>query len=210
MRENVYTIKGICYRKRKPRTHRKCHVRRCRSEWFTTTWSSCSEGCGAPGLRTREAVCLVPAADQLSYELSAVTAVREGGLVPAADQLSCDSGPEPERSQECRVEKCEAGVVDTDVEEEEEEYEEEYEEDFEPEELALQTSTRARPVIIRNSILSNEIPEIVPEKYRARKMCEDKFKNCVVVVGARLCVYSFYQSNCCRSCRDVTSSSVLP
>ena len=147
----------------------------------------------------------------MSYKLSAVTAVRDGGLVPAADQLSCDSGPEPERSQECRVEKCEAGSEDTDVEEEEEEEEyEEMEEDFEPEELALQYSTRASPVISGDSILSNEIPEIVPEKYRAREMCEDKFKNCVVVVGARLCVYSFYQSNCCRSCRDVTSSSVLP
>ena len=129
------------------------------------------------------------------------------------DQSSCDSGPEPERSQECRVEQCEKEEL------EEEEYEEELMEDFEPEELELQSSTRASPVIV-----SNEIPPIVPEKYTAaaatasrredakflppsNSPCEDKFKNCNIVVQAHLCVYSFYQSNCCRSCRDITTQS---
>ena len=144
------------------------------------------------GLRTREAVCLM-----------------DGGLAP--DQSNCDSGPEPERSQDCHMEQCEEEDL-------EEEYEEEEMEDFEPEELELQSSTRASPVIV-----SNEIPPIVPEKYTAaaaasrredakflppsNSPCEDKFKNCNIVVQAHLCVYSFYQSNCCQSCRDITAQS---
>ena len=91
-------------------------------------------------------------------------------------------------------------------------------EDFEPEELELQSSTRASPVISRDNdvIISNEIPPIVPEKYTAaaaglrEEECEDKFKNCNIVVQAHLCVYSFYQSNCCRSCRDITTQSWVP
>ena len=137
----------------------------------------------------------------------------DGDLAP--DQSKCDSGPEPEMSQECHVDYCE----EEDLKEEEEEYEEELMEDFEPEELELQSSTRASPVIV-----SNEIPPIVPEKYTAadatasrredakflppsNSPCEDKFKNCNIVVQAHLCVYSFYQSNCCRSCRDITTKS---
>ena len=151
------------------------------------------------GLRTREAICLT-----------------DGGRVQAPDQDRCDSGPAPERSQECRVEACEGRREEEDVEEEEEEYEE-LVEDFEPEELELQSSTKASPVIGRdNVIISNEIPPIVPEKYIAAAstkeeaealLCEDKFKNCNIVVQAHLCVYSFYQSNCCRSCRDITTQS---
>jgi len=30
--------------------------------------------------------------------------------------------------------------------------------------------------------------------------CIDKFKNCNIVVQSRLCIYSFYQVNCCTSC----------
>ena len=154
------------------------------------------------GLRTREAVCLT-----------------QGGRAPAEDQGSCDSGPEPERSQACRVEKCEGRREEADMEEEleyEEDMMEDVEpEDVEPEELELMSSTRASPVLDRdNNIISNEIPTIVPEeKYRAAAsrseevVCEDKFKNCNIVVQAHLCVYSFYQSNCCRSCRDITTKS---
>ena len=115
------------------------------------------------------------------------------------------------------MEACEGRRDEEDVEEEEEEYEEEMVEDFEPEELELQSSTKASPVISRDNVfISNEIPPIVPEKYTAAastreeseaSLCEDKFKNCNIVVQAHLCVYSFYQSNCCRSCRDITTQS---
>ena len=145
------------------------------------------------GLRTREAVCLTQGA-------------------PTPDQGGCDSGPAPVRSEACTVEACEEGRGGAE-DLEEEEYEEEMLEDFEPEELELQSSTRASPVISRDNdvIISNEIPPIVPEKYTAAaaglRECEDKFKNCNIVVQAHLCVYSFYQSNCCRSCRDITTQS---
>ena len=45
------------------------------------------------GLRTREAVCLM-----------------DGDLAP--DQSKCDSGPEPELSQECHVEHCEEEEIE--------------------------------------------------------------------------------------------------
>lgn len=31
-------------------------------------------------------------------------------------------------------------------------------------------------------------------------LCSDKYHNCMVVVQARLCVYSYYRSVCCASC----------
>ena len=33
--------------------------------------------------------------------------------------------------------------------------------------------------------------------------CEDRFKNCAVVVQSRLCRYAFYTANCCSSCRHI-------
>ena len=63
-------------------------------------------------------------------------------------------------------------------------------------------ATRAPP------ILSNEI---LPEKARKAAAgagaglarCEDRFKNCAVVVQSRLCRYAFYTANCCSSCRHI-------
>lgn len=58
-----------------------------------------------------------------------------------------------------------------------------------------------------NSILSNEI---LPEKHlkisKSGSLCKDKFKNCNAVVQSRLCNYSYYQTNCCRSCRFLNTS----
>ena len=68
---------------------------------------------------------------------------------------------------------------------------------------AIVTTKKRQSNKSRNT-LSNEI---VPEKYLKKSVedrCEDKFKNCNVVVQSRLCRYSFYQSNCCRSCAAIS------
>uniref|UniRef100_A0A672KDR7 PLAC domain-containing protein n=1 Tax=Sinocyclocheilus grahami TaxID=75366 RepID=A0A672KDR7_SINGR len=39
--------------------------------------------------------------------------------------------------------------------------------------------------------------------------CRDMYYNCVVVVQARLCVYSYYRTTCCASCSRVTQRDTL-
>jgi PLAC (protease and lacunin) domain len=52
-----------------------------------------------------------------------------------------------------------------------------------------------------DDVVSNDImPTSKPSKLVKGPGCQDKFKNCNIVVQSRLCMYSFYQTNCCRSC----------
>lgn len=65
-------------------------------------------------------------------------------------------------------------------------------------EKAVETSTdspKLRPV------LSNDVIVSKPVKPKKGGGCVDKFKNCNIVVQSRLCRYTFYQTNCCRSCQ---------
>ncbi|ROI16061.1 Thrombospondin type-1 domain-containing protein 4 [Anabarilius grahami] len=39
--------------------------------------------------------------------------------------------------------------------------------------------------------------------------CRDMYYNCVVVVQARLCVYSYYRTTCCASCSRVIQRDTL-
>ena len=96
-------------------------------------------------------------------------------------------------------------IDDEDTEKEEEEvwklatHTEEREEEEEVKKQATSEETKVIKVQ-PNEQLSNEI--VVEKHLKASKEmeCEDKFKNCQVVVQSRLCRYSFYQSNCCQSC----------
>ena len=52
-----------------------------------------------------------------------------------------------------------------------------------------------------SSVQSNDVIANKPVKpVKGKAGCTDKFKNCNIVVQSRLCIYSFYQTNCCRSC----------
>ena len=94
---------------------------------------------------------------------------------------------------------------DEDTEEEEEEVwkmatrTEAREEKEEEKSTAPSEETKVKQIEL-NEELSNEIVVEKHLKPGKETECEDKFKNCQVVVQSRLCRYSFYQSNCCQSC----------
>ena len=167
-----------CTDKKKPKTHRRCHIQRCQAEWFTTEWSQCSQQCGVLGVRSREVVCL------------------DNNTV--SDQCNTP----PDTSEECSVNTCNSEQTeyqDNEQDDEEDDYNE-------IEDIELDSTTKATP-LLRSRLRDEETfisNEIVPEKYlMSEEGCKDKFKNCNVVVQSRLCRYSFYQSNCCRSCARI-------
>jgi len=180
-----------CADRRQPKVERRCNIQKCSAEWMTGEWSKCSQQCGE-GEKTREVVCLH------NYRLSE----------------DCMRGEMPERTQTCEERKCEDASkkdetdsysdVDS-IEEEDDEEEEDYEENEEKDSLYMEETTQAKPFTDATAteatpFISNEI---VPEKHWKMGKgdgCKDKFKNCNVVVQSRLCKYSFYQTNCCRSC----------
>ena len=172
-----------CRDRKKPKTHRRCHIQKCPAEWFSSEWSKCSEQCGVAGVRTREVVCLK------NYTLSD----------------DCDEAPDS--METCRVNTCNSEAVDDDYQDtdmddiDDDEYNEiDY---LDSTTKAAIVTTKKRQSNKSRNTLSNEI---VPEKYLKKSVedrCEDKFKNCNVVVQSRLCRYSFYQSNCCRSCAAI-------
>lgn len=49
------------------------------------------------------------------------------------------------------------------------------------------------------SSFSRLIPPSFP-LFHTDENCRDKHHNCVMVVQARLCVYSYYKNACCASC----------
>jgi hypothetical protein len=86
---------------------------------------------------------------------------------------------------------------------------EEYEEHETVDGLSMEEITTAQPSLQATTVKQNSISsnEIVPEKHWKMVKsdgCKDKFKNCNMVVQSRLCKYSFYQTNCCRSCMLIT------
>ena len=178
---------GDCGDKRRPKAERRCHIQSCGPQWFTTEWSNCSDQCGREGLRTRQVVCL------LHHQPSSL----------------CRG--QPDTAESCTITACQPG------QEEDEEYTQEDDEDEEDEEYNeiddisdIERNTKARIVSDYRKIESDISNEIVPEKYfklgDRSGVCRDKFKNCNVVVQSRLCRYSFYQSNCCRSCAKLKNS----
>eukprot|EP00091_Calanus_sinicus_P017053 TRINITY_DN36802_c0_g1_i1.p1 TRINITY_DN36802_c0_g1~~TRINITY_DN36802_c0_g1_i1.p1 ORF type:complete len:116 (-),score=23.99 TRINITY_DN36802_c0_g1_i1:47-394(-) len=91
-------------------------------------------------------------------------------------------------------------MVEYDSRDEEEYEEQETQDALSVEEITTVKASLAPTTVKHDSISSNEI---VPEKHWKMVKgdgCKDKFKNCNVVVRSRLCKYSFYQTNCCRSC----------
>ncbi|KAM8880535.1 thrombospondin type-1 domain-containing protein 4 [Spinachia spinachia] len=164
-----------------------------RLEWYTGPWGQCSAECGK-GTQTRHSVCILSS----------------DGRMVVADPAKCSSVSRPITARPCRLKPC--GVLW-------------YVTDWSVCSRSCGGGYRVREVrCLADTIMPSDRcdPGLTPEGQEEcnkqpcgveiNPLCSDQYHNCMVVVQARLCVYTYYRSVCCSSCsRDMKSypSSLL-
>uniref|UniRef100_A0A3Q3JA82 PLAC domain-containing protein n=2 Tax=Monopterus albus TaxID=43700 RepID=A0A3Q3JA82_MONAL len=152
-----------------------------RLEWYTGPWSQCSAECGN-GTQTRSVACLF----------------NNNGRMEVVDQLKCSSLPQPVTDQTCRLKPC--GV-------------QWYVTEWSACSRSCNGGYRVREVrcLADNVTPSDHCdPSLTPESREEcnkqpcvaeiNPSCRDQHHNCMLVVQARLCIYTYYRSVCCAAC----------
>ncbi|XP_069673560.1 thrombospondin type-1 domain-containing protein 4-like [Periplaneta americana] len=199
----------------KPDESRACSSdKQCSGKWFTGPWGHCSSNCGY-GRQTRDVICATFLRGQYRVALDMNC---PSSLKPETER-PCEAkpcGPEwfltdwTHCSRECGtgVQKREVKCLD------------------EKQQLSVGCSEEKRPPSRRvcnthecphsHSGHSQSKPDSDPELSKSvgdqapandhdeathkGSDCVDKFRNCHLVVQARLCKYKYYRSSCCHSC----------
>ncbi|XP_070998854.1 thrombospondin type-1 domain-containing protein 4 [Oncorhynchus clarkii lewisi] len=159
-----------------------CHIR---LEWYTGLWGQCSAECGN-GTQTRGVACLL----------------HDNGRLEAVDQSNCSHLDRPMSSQSCHLKVC--GV-------------QWYATDWSTCSRSCDGGYRVREVCcLADNVTPSELCDLsaTPESREdcntqpclpeTVSSCSDQYYNCVFVVQARLCVYSYYRTACCSSCSVIT------
>ncbi|XP_050978877.1 thrombospondin type-1 domain-containing protein 4 [Labeo rohita] len=161
-----------------------------RLEWYAGPWGQCSSECGN-GTQSRGVVCVVQNSGQLEVTLD--------------DR--CSHLARPPSAQTCFLKSCAAQWYMT---------------EWSSCSRSCDGGFRVREVRCLQDDLttSNDCdPALEPANKEEcnthtcttpiDESCKDMYYNCVVVVQARLCVYSYYRSTCCASCSRVTQRDSL-
>uniref|UniRef100_A0A3P8XRB5 PLAC domain-containing protein n=2 Tax=Esox lucius TaxID=8010 RepID=A0A3P8XRB5_ESOLU len=164
-----------------------CHHR---LEWFTGPWGQCSAECGN-GTQTRGVACLL----------------RDDSLLEVVDQSNCSHLVRPMTSQRCHLKGC--GV-------------QWYVTDWSMCSRSCGGGYRVREVrCLTDSVTPSDLCEssLMPENQEecntqpclpdTDSSCQDQYYNCVMVVQARLCVYPYYRTTCCASCRKAPQTHTV-
>ncbi|XP_067275283.1 thrombospondin type-1 domain-containing protein 4-like [Pseudorasbora parva] len=154
-------------------------------EWFTGPWSQCSAECGV-GSQQRAVVCLLRSDEGLV-------------VMPAYE---CSSLDRPLSQQSCSIKACGAKWFHTDWSACSKSCESGYRV---REVRCLSDDHMTRSDRCEAALKPHQREECNPEPCLPLidEKCRDKYFNCNVVVQARLCVYEYYQTVCCASCRRV-------
>ncbi|XP_068447921.1 thrombospondin type-1 domain-containing protein 4 [Clinocottus analis] len=170
-----------------------CESGPCRNrlEWYTGPWGQCSAECGN-GTQTRSVVCIFNDGGG------------GGGRVEVADRVKCPSVSHPITAQPCSLKPC--GV-------------QWYVTEWSACSRSCDGGYRLREVrcLADNVTPSDRCdPGLTPEGREEcnerpcvgeiNPSCSDQYHNCMVVVQARLCVYTYYRSVCCASCSRAQKS----
>ncbi|XP_049328153.1 thrombospondin type-1 domain-containing protein 4 isoform X1 [Astyanax mexicanus] len=175
-----------CEDEDKPGEITPCNLGACthRTEWYTGPWGQCSSECGN-GTQTRGVVCVLHSNSQLEVTSDA----------------NCSQFSRPPNSQPCLLKSCGAQWYTT---------------DWSSCSRSCEGGYRVREVQCLGDDLTHSDgcdPALTPagqEECNTHiclpeidQSCRDVYFNCVLVVEARLCVYSYYQDVCCTSCSRV-------
>ncbi|XP_032090050.1 ADAMTS-like protein 4 isoform X1 [Thamnophis elegans] len=167
----------------RPSDMRACDGGPCQrvTRWYKGPWSSCSVECGY-GTQRRDIICVS----------------KEGTQFSVTEAAECAHLEKPPPLQPCVGTDCEARWFST---------------NWSTCSRSCQGGVQAREVqcLTQNKTLSAGCPlHLKPATKRPCNSqpclpsldatCRDKYPNCAVIVQARLCVYSYYQSACCVSC----------
>ncbi|XP_045026312.1 thrombospondin type-1 domain-containing protein 4 isoform X2 [Daphnia magna] len=187
-----------CPARDKPNNTTPCNLGKCLPQWYTTDWSECSATCGT-GAQRREVKCLdsnqMPSQDckeedrpLLRQACNVRTTCNE---VPGNDDSTMEAQDTPVISVESNRNN-----------------ETEIPEPVKPRKAAKlpkSSSTRIADSTVTNVVTvapANGGEGVTPEAGASAsgEGCSDKFKNCHLVVQARLCKLKYYLVSCCASC----------
>lgn len=202
----------LCNVQARPLTLRPCSSDvACRGVWLTGPWSQCSESCGH-GKQSRQIVCML----------------RTSGENAIVSDTHCQGGERPIGQQSCLVNHCPRWYAgewstcsmpcDTGVQKREVTC-------LDNEEQTSQGCAESSKPITRRACnthactvqsdltvehnLGDQAPtqiDLHPNTLYSPE-CSDQFKNCQLVVQARLCKFKYYHQSCCQACtsRDMSS-----
>lgn len=206
----------LCNAQARPPSLRPCSSdEQCGGKWLTGPWSQCSESCGH-GKQSRLTVCM--------------QRVR-GDTVIVADSR-CSAGERPAAQQSCIVNQCPRWYAgewspcsmpcDTGVQKRELQC---LDSEEQPSQACLEAarplgrrSCNTQPCSAQSDLtvehnLGDQAPTQIDLHTNINLYspdCTDQFKNCQLVVQARLCKFKYYHQSCCHACtsRDLSSTIV--
>ncbi|XP_036407785.1 thrombospondin type-1 domain-containing protein 4-like [Megalops cyprinoides] len=154
-------------------------------DWYTGPWGQCSSECST-GTQSRSVVCLL----------------HSNGSFEVAPPSDCAHLPRPADTQQCHLKRCGAKWYVTEWSSCSRSCEGGYQ--VREVRCLADDMTESRgcdPFLMPEDREECNTQPCVPE---IDESCQDMYYNCNVVVQASLCVYSYYRTACCASCRRVS------
>ncbi|XP_054635015.1 thrombospondin type-1 domain-containing protein 4 [Dunckerocampus dactyliophorus] len=158
-----------------------------RLEWYTGPWGQCSAECGN-GTQTRSVACIL----------------QNKGRMEVVDNMKCSSVSQPITARHCMLEPCGVRWYVTEWSA----CSRSCNGGYRVREVrcltdSISPSTQCDPTLTPNN---REECNTQPCTAQIKPSCSDQYHNCMVVVQARLCIYSYYKSVCCTSCSRTQST----
>ncbi|KAG8227020.1 hypothetical protein J437_LFUL000326 [Ladona fulva] len=195
------TVDSDCPYSLRPESDRPCNEKPCGPEWFTTEWSQCSKPCGT-GVQRREVKCV----DEHQRT-----------------SLRCPEDSRPILRRACNTQECAADApADSSSSFSERrpysdgksssQYRPGVPQVVSPSEVGVRLRTKVPPeqdTVADSSDGAGDQPGTNDGESGHGKdgttECKDQFRNCNLVVQARLCRYKYYRNACCSSCHNKAS-----